>query len=90
MEQAGTVPKTYMVSIEGLRFDPPTLTVNRGDQIVWVNKDLFPHTVTASAKAFDSRDIGPNASWTYVARTPGDYTYGCTYHPTMQGQLIVR
>lgn len=40
---AGT---TYQVVIEQMRFNPPELTVHRGDRVVWVNKDLFPHTVT--------------------------------------------
>ena len=46
--------------------------VRRADRIVWVNKDLFPHTVTSDTKAFDSHDIPPSASWTYRADRPGD------------------
>jgi plastocyanin len=88
--QLKTGGKTYVVKIEGLRFEPATLTVNSGDRIVWINKDLVPHTVTADAKAFDSRDLAADASWTYVTRAPGEYPYGCQYHPTMKGKLIVR
>jgi plastocyanin len=83
-------PKTYTVTVENLVFNPPSLTVRRADRIVWVNKDLFPHTVTAASKAFDSRSIAANASWTYVADKPGEYAYSCTFHPTMKGKLIVR
>lgn len=57
--EANTRAKTHIVTIEGLRFNPPSLTVDRGDRIVWVNKDLFPHTVTAEGKDFDSHDIAP-------------------------------
>jgi plastocyanin len=88
--QAKPGVETFVVKIEGLRFDPATLTVSSGDRIVWVNKDLFPHTVTADAKAFDSRELAPDSSWAYVTRIPGAYPYGCTYHPTMKGKLIVR
>jgi plastocyanin len=84
------VQKPHTVTIEGLQFRPQTLTVRRGDRVRWINKDLFPHTVTASDKAFDSRSIAANASWTYVARKPGDYAYACTFHPTMKGMLIVQ
>jgi plastocyanin len=81
--------KVYVVTIENMQFNPPKLTVHRGDRVVWVNKDLFAHTATADAKAFDSHDIAPNASWTYVARRGGDYSYRCTFHPTMKGMLTV-
>ncbi len=85
-----TTPKTHVVTIEGVQFNPQELTVQRGDRVVWVNKDLFPHTATASAKSFDSGNIAPKASWTYVARSPGEYAYSCTFHPTMKGKLIVQ
>ena len=81
--------KVYIVTIENMQFNPSKLTVQVGDQVTWVNKDLFPHTATADAKAFDSHSIAPNASWTYVAHHGGDYSYGCTFHPTMKGMLTV-
>lgn len=81
---------TYVVTIENMRFVPESLTVRRGERVVWVNKDLFPHTATAGAQAFDSGSIAANASWTYVADKPGDYAYGCTFHPTMKATLVVR
>ncbi|WP_374729117.1 cupredoxin domain-containing protein [Caballeronia ptereochthonis] len=81
---------TFVVVIEQMRFEPPALTVARGDRVVWINKDLFPHTATADAKAFDSRAIAPDASWSYVAREAGHYAYSCTLHPTMHAVLNVR
>jgi plastocyanin len=82
--------KTYLIVIEQMRFDPPVLTVHRGDRVTWVNKDLFPHTASALSKAFESHEIAPNASWTYVARVPGSYPYLCTLHTTMRGTVIVQ
>lgn len=81
---------TYVIVIEQMRFDPPALTVARGDRVVWINKDLFPHTATAEAKAFDSHDIRPDGSWSYLARDSGRYAYSCTLHPTMHAVLNVR
>ena len=81
--------KQHVVTIENMQFAPQKLTVRRGDRIVWMNKDLFPHTVTAVSKAFDSGAIQAQARWAYVANTPGEYAYVCTYHPTMQAVLIV-
>jgi plastocyanin len=81
---------THTVVIENMQFSPAELRVQRGERIVWVNKDLFPHTVTAVSHAFDSGSIAANSSWTYVARKAGEYAYGCTFHPTMKGTLKVQ
>jgi len=83
-------PVTHTVSIEGMQFQPATLTVKPGDLIVWVNKDLFPHTVTAQEGAFDSRQIEPGTSWTYRSIRKGAFAYVCSLHPTMQAQLQVK
>ena len=83
-------PKTHTVTIENMQFTPATLTVARGERIVWVNKDLFPHTATAADGAFDSKAIAAAASWSFVAAKPGAYAYGCTFHPTMKARLTVR
>jgi plastocyanin len=90
MSQASNTSQTHHVTIEGMRFTPQVLKVRRGDRVVWINKDPFPHTATADHNTFDSRSIEPNASWTYEARQPGDYDYGCTLHPTMKGRLSVQ
>jgi plastocyanin len=87
---AVAAPKTYYVVIEQMRFNPPTLTVQRGDRVEWVNKDLFAHTASATSKAFDSGSIAPNASWSFVAGQAGSYPYLCNFHPTMRGTLNVR
>ena len=81
---------SHTVTIENLQFNPAELTVHRGDRIVWVNKDLFPHTATAKDKAFDSGSIDANGSWTFNADKVGDHPYGCNFHPTMNGQIHVR
>lgn len=80
---------THTVVIENMQYNPPQLTVHRGDRITWVNKDLFPHTVTAEAKGFDSGSIAANASWHYVAARGGSVSYSCTFHPTMKGKITV-
>jgi plastocyanin len=83
-------PATHRVIIEGAQFMPAALAVAAGDRVVWVNKDLFPHTVTAAAGGFNSGDIQAGASWTYVVVKKGDYGYTCSYHPTMKAVLRVQ
>jgi plastocyanin len=81
-------PAIHTVIIEGVKYEPEALTVKRGDTVIWVNKDPFPHTVTA-AGAFNSHSIVVGGSWRYVARKAGDYAYTCTLHPNMKGTLKV-
>ena len=62
--------------------------MKRGDTVVWINKDPFPHTVTAKG-VFDSHAMAAGRSWTYTARKAGEFAYICTLHPTMKGTLKV-
>jgi len=82
-------PVQHTVVVEGMAFVPATLHVKRGDRVVWVNKDLVPHTATAKGRAFDSGRIDSAASWSYVAAQPGTIEYDCAYHPTMTATLVV-
>jgi plastocyanin len=83
------VPQTHSVTIEGMRFQPERLTVARGDTIVWVNKDLVPHTATSDAGRFDSETIQTEQSWKFTPRQKGEFPYVCTFHPTMKAMLNV-
>lgn len=81
-------PAIHTVLIQAVSYQPSVLTVRRGDTVVWVNKDPFPHTVTA-AGGFDSKSIAAGASWKYKAVKAGEYAYICTLHPNMKATLKV-
>ena len=83
-------PKTHTVTIENMRFQPDSLTVARGDTVVWVNKDLVPHTATSRDGVFDSKTIQAETTWRLTARQKGEFAYVCTFHPTMTATLRVR
>ena len=83
-------PKTHTVTMENMRFQPETLTVARGDTIVWINKDLVPHTATSKTGGFDSQLVQAEKSWRFTARKKGEFAYICTFHPTMTAMLRVR
>jgi plastocyanin len=82
--------ETHTILMEGVAFVPQTLTVKPGDVVVWVNKDLFPHTATAQKREFDSGEIAPGKTWKYTAKKPGKFSYVCTLHPTMKATLVVK
>lgn len=82
--------KAHTVIMEGMVFQPNVITVAAGDTIVWVNKDLVPHSATSRTAGFDSKVIQFNGSWrTRVERT-GDFDYVCSFHPMMTAKLHVR
>ncbi len=83
-------PKTHIVVMEAMVFRPAALTVNSGDTIVWVNKDIVEHTATSAAAGFDSKMIRPGKSWKHTVRNKGNFTILCTYHPAMTGTLRVK
>jgi plastocyanin len=80
---------THTIRIEGMRYVPATLTIKRGDKVVWDNKDVVPHTATAKG-AFDSGHIAAQRSWSHVMKKAGRYEYVCTFHPGMKAVLVVQ
>jgi len=85
---AADKPAKHTIVIEGTKYEPESLTVKPGDTVVWINKDPFPHTVTAKG-IFDSHDLAAGHSWKYRARKTGQFDYICTLHPNMKGALKV-
>ena len=80
---------THTIAMDGTRFVPESLTVKRGDRVVWVNKDPFPHTATAAGR-FDSKAVAAGGSWSFTTNAAGEFAYVCTLHPGMKGVLIVK
>lgn len=82
--------QTHTVVIHNFAFQPAELTVNVGDTIVWKNKDIVSHTVTAADGNFDSDEIKPGKSWKLVTTKAGTFAYGCSPHPNMHGKFTVK
>ena len=85
---ANSAGRVHTVTIEAMAFTPATLRLRLGDQIVFQNKDLVPHTATAPGR-FDSGSIAPDRSWRYTVTERGVVDYVCTFHPAMKGILRV-
>jgi plastocyanin len=73
-----------------MRFQPETVTVARGDTVVWINKDVVPHTATSDTGGFDSQTIPPDGAWKQTVARRGSFGYVCAFHPTMTAMLRVR
>ena len=80
-------PRTHVVVIDKMKFGPVP-TVQPGDTIIWVNKDMFRHTATARNGSFNV-DLPPNSRGKTVIRAKGTLPFYCKYHPAMTGTLKV-
>lgn len=85
-----TEPRRHTVTIEGNVFHPDDLAVERGDTVVWVNRDFYPHTATDTEGSFDSGTIPADGSWELTVETAGELRYYCKLHPVMKATLRVR
>lgn len=70
-------------------FAPDGLTVRKGDTVVWTNAGTITHTVTAKGGEFDSGDLSPSDTFSYVFRSLGMITFACKPHPWMTGAVRV-
>jgi plastocyanin len=86
---AQPAPRRHVVEIKGMAFDPAVLEVTPGDSVVWINRDIVPHTATAKSQ-WDTGPIAQGGRGVFVSRRRGEITYVCAFHPTMQGRLITR
>lgn len=82
--------KEHRVLIDGMAFTPRVVQARAGDTIVWTNKDLFVHNVTASTGALRSGELQPGQSWSATVPAGPAITYTCTLHPTMKGRIEIR
>ena len=79
---------THVVVIDKMKYDPvPPLKA--GDTVVFVNKDMFRHTVTATNKSFNL-DLMPGARGSVRINSAGHATFYCKYHPGMRGSMTAK
>jgi len=90
VEKVAAAPN--QVVIDNFSFEPKTLTVAVGTEVVWINHDDEPHTVVYSgeAKLFKSPALDTDDKFSFVFKEPGTYSYYCSVHPHMTATIIVK
>ena len=79
-------PKVHMIVMGGMRFGPVPGGIKAGDVIVWVNRDIVPHTATARDGSFDVNLPAKQSRRMTIGRA-GTFAFYCRYHPGMRGAL---
>ena len=63
-----------------LSFAPVTVHITPGQTVMWTNPTPLAHTVTADDGSFDSSDVNPDGTFSWLFDTPGTYQYYCQPH----------
>ena len=94
---AKAAPSTLRITISTFfpHYSPKLVQIGTGTPISWENPTATLHSIThdgcktGERCAFDSGAIGPNRTFTVHHLPPGYYPYHCSFHPIMQGVLVV-
>jgi plastocyanin len=82
-------PKSYTIVIEQMKFKPAVLTVEPGDSVTWVNKDLVTHNIVEQPdSSWRSPVLASGARWTMEAQKSSNYY--CSIHVVMKGKIEVK
>jgi plastocyanin len=83
-------PAANVAATAQLTFDPTAVAVKKGDVIQWKNTGSTAHNVTFDAQqSLTSGTLQQGDTWQVQFTTAGTYTYHCTFHPGMNGQITV-
>jgi len=87
-----TRPAAYVeIAINKGHFDPATVTIKKGTEVVWINKDAITHTVTSDGGGLvlNSQAIAAGHSFAHIFDEPGTITYHCAIDRTMTSTIII-
>lgn len=77
------------VTISDFAFEPAKLEIEAGTTVVWTNLDTAPHTASANNGIWDSDTLREGDTFSMTFDDPGTYEYGCIFHPSMEGSIVV-
>jgi len=79
----------HQVEISNFDFQPAALQVRPGDTITWINRDIAPHTATASDNSWDTGTIRTDEAVTLEVTADMVPSYYCRFHPMMMAELEI-
>ena len=82
--------KTAEVFVQFSAYGPSQLDVLPGQTVLWSNVSARTHTVTSDTGLFDSGDLHPGNRFEFQFNQPGAYSYHCTIHTSITGEIDVR
>jgi Icc protein len=77
------------VVLDNFAFAPAMTAVPAGSTITWTNRDDVPHNIVSTEQKFKSPVLDTDERFSHTFDAPGTYTYYCSIHPKMTGQVVV-
>lgn len=77
----------HFVEIRQFSYVPARLDASPGDTVTWINRDIVPHTASATNGGWDSGEIAPGERKSIVLPVKFERGYFCLYHPAMRAEL---
>jgi len=88
-EAAERQAKEHLVVINKFRFSPERVDIRMGDTITWLNKDIAPHTATATDRSWDTGEIKRGDRKSLLVTANMEQTYFCRFHPKMVAEISI-
>jgi quinohemoprotein ethanol dehydrogenase len=87
---SGPVARGNQIKIEDYSYGPQRITVAAGTKVTFTNNGSQPHNaMSADAGGWDTGMLAKGETASVTFNRPGSFTYICTPHPSMIGQIIV-
>lgn len=78
----------HEVTMRGNSFRPRSLTIQLGDTVAWVNRDIVRHNAVRP-ESFDTGELNRGEEYDWVPADTGTFRYECTIHQRMRGVVRV-
>ena len=88
-DTGSTAGESVTVRIDGMRFNPASITVRPGTTVSWVHGSQMPHTVSGNAEGMRSGTLYNGQEYSHTFSAAGVYSYVCDLHPSMSGSVVV-
>lgn len=81
--------RQVMVEIKAFKYAPRKPALKVGDVVIWTNRDIVPHTVTALDGSWDSGTIKAGGQWQTTITAAMLTDYYCRFHPMMKAAFTI-
>ena len=78
-----------VIEIRGFAYLPEDPKVKPGDLVIWINRDIVPHTVTARDESWNSGSIETGQEWHMTVEQDTTGRYFCRFHPSMTASITI-